>query len=210
MKRLTFILIGCAIQCLGIYYMFNPPQNDHYAADPITIGLIIAGGVITAKGQADAGKAQNTQAKNEARIAEFNAGVARRQGDAEQAARVEAAKKQEREGKALKGRQIATIGKSGVDFSGSTLSVLVDTASELERDRLTILREGKLAKQRGESRSAGLVLEADAARIRGKALQKAGKTKAIGTLLSTAGAASGAANSGKSPDQILAAKHGIL
>jgi hypothetical protein len=177
--------------------------------DPITIGLIVAGGIVTAEGQRKEGEAQNVQAQNEALIAEFNAKVAKRQGEAEAAAAIEKARKQEREGRAFKARQRAAIGKSGVDFSGSTLSVLVDTASELERDRLTLIREGMLAKQRGVSRAAGLGLEASAARTRGKALKRAGKTKAIGTLLSTGGAARSASIGGQTNDQRLAAKHGI-
>lgn len=165
--------------------------------DPVTIGLIVAGGVMTAEGQRQAGEAANVQAKNEARIAEFNAKVAERQGQAEAAAITEKAKRQEREGRRLIGAQKAAIAKSGVDFSGSTLSVLAETATELERDRLTILRESILAGQRGESRALGLGLEAEAAKTRGKALQRAGRTKAIGTLLATAGAARGSI--GKKP-----------
>lgn len=169
--------------------------------DPITIGLIVAGGVLTAKGQAEAGAAQQGQAENEARIAEFNAKVAKRQGEAEAAAAIEKARRRAREGEAFKAKQRAAIGVSGVDFSGSTLTVLADTATELERDRLTIVREGILAKQRGESRAAGLGLEADAARIRGKALAKAGKTKALGTLLSTAGSVGSVTNKPTGPSR---------
>jgi hypothetical protein len=159
--------------------------------DPVTIGLMVAGGVVQARAQQQAGEAQNIQAQNEARIAEFNAQVARRQGEAEAAALEAKARRQAKKGERVIGTARAAIGKSGVAFSGSTLAVLADTATELERDRLTILRESILARQRGESRAAGLGLEAQAARTRGKALKRAGKTKALGTLLSAGGKAAG-------------------
>ena len=157
----------------------------------------IVGGMVQAKSYKQQASAVEAQGENERRIAEYNAKVAEREGEAEQQAAVAEARKQEKEGDAFKARQRAMYAMSGVDWaSGSSLAVLTDTASELEHDRLTILREGYLAKQRGKSRAAALKFEGAAARQRGKAKAKALKKKATGTLITSIGSAVGMGASG--------------
>ena len=159
-------------------------------------GITLAGGIMRSQGQRQAAGAAETQGENERRIAEYNAKVAERDAEAERQAAVAKARKQEKEGTALKAKQRAMYAGSGVEVSGSSLAVLADAAIELEHDRLTILREGFLAKQRGESRAAGLRMEGAAAKQRGKAKSKALKKQATGTLLTSIGSAIAIGSSG--------------
>lgn len=156
--------------------------------DPITIGLIVAGGVLTAKGQIEQGRAARQAGADAQAIANRNALLAERQAEAEQQAAVATARKQEREGKALKSRQRAVIAKSGVLSLGSPLAVLVETAENLEADRLQILREGTISASQKRGEAGIFRLEGAAAKKKGKATSRASKLAAAGTILTTAGA----------------------
>ena len=131
MNKYFYILSGCAMQCLGLYFIFCPIQQDLCTAELITIGLIIAGGTLTAVSQVQQGRAARQAGRTQEAIAQRNALLAERQAEAEQQAAVEEAKRQEREGEALKGKQRAAIAKSGVLARGTPLSVLVETAEVL-------------------------------------------------------------------------------
>ncbi len=156
--------------------------------DPLTIGLIIAGGVLTAKGQIEQGRAARAAGETQQAIANRNAILAERQAEAEQQAAVEAARQQEREGKALKGRQRAAIAKSGVLARGTPLAVIVETAENLEADRLNILREGAISAAQRRGQAGVLRAQGEAAKARGKATARASKLAAVGTILTTTGA----------------------
>ena len=149
-------------------------------ADPLTIALI-ASAAISTVGAIQQGKAAETQAENEARIANFNQAVANQQAEEEERAAGERALIQEREGEKFKARQRAVAGVTGVETRGSILSVLEDTATTLELDRLSIIREGKIRGGQRRVRAIGFGLSAQAARSRAKAKSRATVLTAVGT-----------------------------
>ena len=154
--------------------------------DPITIALIV-GGALTAKSQIDQGRAARQAGKTQEAIANRNALLAERQAEAEQQAAAREALKQEREGRAFKSRQRAVIAKSGVQARGTPLAVLVETAENLEADRLNILREGAISAAQRRGQADVLRFQGRAAKKRGEAASRASKLAAAGTILSTVG-----------------------
>ena len=155
--------------------------------DPITIALVVGGG-IKAVGAIQQGRAARQAGEAQEAIAERNALLAERQAEAEQQAAVEAAKQQEREGEALKGRQRAAIAKSGVLARGTPLSVLVETAVDLEADRLNILREGRISASQRRQQAGIFRAQGQAAKQRGRAIGRASTLASAGTILTTVGA----------------------
>jgi hypothetical protein len=187
MNKYIYIIIGCAMQCVGIYFIFCPIQRDYHTAEGITLGLIIAGGVMSTVSQVQQGRAARQAGRDQEAIAQRNALLAERQAEAEQQAAVAAARKQEREGEALKAKQRAAIAKAGVLARGTPLSVIVETAETLEADRLTLLREGAISAAQRRGQADILRLQGAAAKRKGKAVGRATILSAIGTGLSTAG-----------------------
>lgn len=171
--------------------------------DALVLSAIIGGGIFQAISTIEQGRAARAQGEAEAgifaqqaAIAERNALLAERQAEAEQQAAVEAARQQEREGEALKGRQRALFAKAGVLARGTPLSVIVETAENLEADRLTILREGFISAAQARGRAdisrlqAGVsVARGVAAKARGRAAGRAATLAAGGTILTTVGQA---------------------
>ncbi len=153
----------------------------------LLIPLIITGGILKTVSTIQQGRAAAAQGRTAQAIAERNALLAERQAEEERVAAAAEALRQEREGKALKGRQRALFAKSGVELRGSPLSVIVETAENLEADRLTILREGAI--RAGTARAQAGIIRAGgvAAKARGKAAKRASILTAVGTGLSTAG-----------------------
>lgn len=154
--------------------------------DPITIALIV-GGSLGAVSQIQQGRAARQAGADADAIAERNALLAERQADAEVQAAAAEALKQERQGRALKGKQVAGFAKAGVLARGTPLAVLVETAENLEHDRLTILREGAISASQRRGEADILRLEGAAAKRRGRAIGRASNLAAAGTILSTVG-----------------------
>lgn len=157
-----------------------------YHADPITIALIVGGG-LTAVSKVQQGRAARQAGRTQEAIANRNALLAEQQAEAEQQAAVAEAKQQEKAGEALKGRQRAVIAKAGVEARGTPLSVLVETAETLEAERLTILREGAISASQRQQQAGILRAQGAAAKARGKAAGRAANLAAAGTILTTVG-----------------------
>ncbi len=155
--------------------------------EPLIIAAIIAGGTVTVVSQIQQGRAAAAQGAAAQAIAQRNALLAERQAEEERVAAAAEALRQEREGKALKGRQRALFAKSGVELRGSPLSVIVETAENLEADRLTILREGAIRAGTAQAQAGIFRAGGVAAKARGKAAKRASILTAVGTGLSTAG-----------------------
>ncbi len=149
--------------------------------------LLIVGGALTAKSQIDRGRAERQAGRTQEAIAQRNALLAERQAEAEQQAAIAEARKQEREGEVLKGRQRAAFAKSGVLARGTPLAVLVETAETLEADRLTILREGAISAAQRRGQAGVLRAQGAAAKAKGKAAGRAANLAAAGTILTTVG-----------------------
>ena len=157
--------------------------------DPITIALIV-GGSLTAAGQIQQGRAAKAAGETQEAIAQRNALLAERQAEAEQQAAAREALQQERQGRALKGSQRAAIAKAGVQARGTPLSLIVETAENLEADRLNILREGAITASQLKGQAGVFRAQGAAAAARGKAASRASRLAATGTILTTIGTAS--------------------
>ena len=150
--------------------------------------VAVAGITVSAVGQIEAGKAAEKQGKFQEQIAIRNAEQAQREAEGKRQAAAEAAIQKERQGRALRGKQRAMFAKSGVELRGSPLSVLVETAQDIEADRLTILREGAIAGATDEYRAGIMRAEGSAAKKRGQAAKRASVLSAVGGGM-TSGAA---------------------
>ena len=159
------------------------------AASPILVAAG-AGVSLMAYSTIQQGRAAGEQGKFQEKIAAMNAEQAQLEAEGKRQSAVEAAIQKEREGRALKGRQRALYGKSGVELRGSPLSVLVETAQDIEADRLTILREGAIAGSTDEFRAGIIRAEGSAAKAKGKAAKRGAVLSATGQVL-TAGAIAG-------------------
>ncbi len=149
--------------------------------------LLIVGGALSTAGAIQQGRAASAAGKAQADIAERNALLAERQALAEEEAAIEAAKQQEREGEAFKGRQRAAISKAGVLARGTPLSLLVETAVNLEAGRLAILREGRISASQRLQQAGIFRAQGAAAKASGSAASRASVLAAGGTILSTIG-----------------------
>ena len=167
-------------------YWMTDMDMAHYRFDPITIALVVAGSV-QAYSSVQEGRAARQAGKDQQAIAERNALLSERQAEAEQQAAAYAALQQEREGKALKGKQRAAYAKAGVLSRGTPLSVLVETAENLEANRLNILREGAISAAQAKGQAGVYRAQGSAAKARGKAAGRAANLSAFGTILSTVG-----------------------
>ena len=159
-----------------------------------TPGLIGFGGQVTAAGAIGAagigigaysgiqqGRAAAAQGSFQQKIANRNAQQAELEAEGKRQAAAEAAIQRERQGRALKGSQVAKFAKSGVSMRGSPLSVLVQTAQDIEADRLTILREGAIGASTDEFRAGILRAEGSAAKSRGLASKRGSILSAVGS-----------------------------
>jgi len=119
-------------------------------AGPLVLALASAAGASTAM---SAGS-QIYQAKTQSKIMEYNARVAEQNAiAAKQQAEYEANKLRRQREKML-GRQRALYASSGVQFEGSPLLALADTAAEYEMDILATQRTGLVNAQQYQSEAA--------------------------------------------------------
>ncbi len=146
----------------------------------LAIPLLIAGTAATVVSTIQQGKAAEAQGKFQQEIAARNAEEVRRQAEGQRQAAAEAAIESERQGKRLKSRQRASFAKSGVELRGSPLSVLVETAQDIEADRLTILREGAIRASSLEGQADIITAQGRAASLRGTAAKRASVLSAVG------------------------------
>lgn len=168
-------------------------EMSRYRFDPISpwlVPLLIAGGAgVSGYGMYQQGAAAKAQGETEAAIAEYNAKILEQEAVERRKAAEYQAQVQEREGERLLGTQKALYGMSGVDFSGTPLSVIEETATELEMDRQMLLREGYTAAGRSGSQAAISRMQGTAAKARGTAAYRGGVLSAGGTILTGLGTA---------------------
>lgn len=136
-------------------------------ADPITIGLMAAGTLVSASGTLASGKAADQAAR-------FQAAQLEQRGKAEQAAASREAMEQRRQSRLVGSRARALMAASG---GGIDYDILGDIAGEGEYRALTALYEGDEA-------AAGRRMQAAASRYEGKSIRNASRMKAFSTLLS--------------------------
>jgi hypothetical protein len=83
-----------------------------------------------------AGAGQVVSAVGQSNMAAYNAEVARRSAEAARKAGEYEKALREKKGEELLAKQRATYGAAGVEFEGSPLEVMADTAAKVERDAL--------------------------------------------------------------------------
>lgn len=144
---------------------------------PLLTGLLIAGGAtglgLQMKGQYEAGKAAEAQAKSQAAWREYNAQLAEREAAEAQEAAAYEEKKFRRGGERLKARQRALYAKAGVTPEGSPLEVTAETAREIEMDALMIRRGGMVGYQRYTAEAALSRIAGKSALLKGRAARRA-------------------------------------
>ena len=151
---------------------------------PITpFKLMIAGTIAQAGGMVIQGLAAKAQSETEAAILEQNAKIKEREAEAERKAAEVEAEQFARRGKELIGTQRVGYAKGGVLAEGTPALLLEETAAELEKDRLQILKEGYLRGGFRESEATGLRFEGTAAKTRGTSALTGSVLSAGGTLL---------------------------
>lgn len=126
---------------------------------------------------------KNRIAQNNANIAFNNADRALEKGEADIADK-------RRETRQRKGLQIAQLAAQGFDISqGTSIDILGDTAALGELDVLRI--EADAENQASNFRAQGTNFETEVAlgRVQKKNIRRAGRTRAVGTLITGAGAA---------------------
>ncbi len=155
----------------------------------VAVIAIVGGAGLQAYGQYKQGKAAQAQAKAQSAINLYNSKVAKRQAEAEATAAKFESKQAKKRAEALKGRQRALIGASGVEAEGSPLLVQEDTAAELETEAANIRATGQRRVQRFESQSILDISAASAARSRARGFGQAAVIGAGSTLLQGAGQA---------------------
>ena len=152
--------------------------------DPVATPLLIASTVAETVSTIQQGRAAKAQGEFQADIAERNAQQALREAEAKsEAARARAAQRR-REGEELASRQRAAYAKSGVEFRGSPLSTLIQTAEDTEADIFNILREGEIARQSDIFRAGTMRAEGASAKARGRAASRASVLSAVSTGMS--------------------------
>lgn len=138
----------------------------------LPVVLAGVGAVVQAVGAIQQAGAQATAANANARIAEQNATLARQQAKVDEARRRRLARKE-------LGALRASVGASGINFTGSALDVYEDSFMEAELDALTI-------RHNGEIEALGFQKEAALNRQRAKSAKIGGAFEATGLLLSGA------------------------
>jgi hypothetical protein len=164
-----------------LWFHFTAPACGKDLADG---GLLfVLGTMAMATTTVLSGFAARAEAKQAAALAEYNATVAEREGQAKEAAKEREAEIFQMHARELEAEQVAAYGKSGVTFRGSPLTVMAETAKNLEIDRQTILQEGRLARQFSEYEATGHRMEASAYRTKGRYAMLSGIGKGTGTML---------------------------
>lgn len=140
---------------------------------------------IAAKGFAtiQEGRVAEVQGRFAKDIAIRNQQALERQAKAEREAASIEERRVARQEKIKRGRQLATVGKSGVGLAGATLSALTDTAFQFHMDRNLALRRGLIAGRQLKQRGQIILAQGRFARSVGKQAKRLSFIKATGTVL---------------------------
>lgn len=112
-----------------------------------SLAVAVAGAGVSAYGQVQQGKSQEA-------IAKYNAAIENNRAIQSQQDANAAAASQRRQADALQKRQRALYAKSGVTGEGTPLSVMIDSAQEMELMALDIERGGDIAATQHRSQAA--------------------------------------------------------
>ncbi len=161
----------------------------------VPIGMMVAGALLGAIGNIEAGKAASAAASYNAKLAENEAKHALiRANDAEARGRTEEDKLR-RQAAGFQGEQITTFAANGVTLdSGSPLQILADTAEELELDARTIRHNASMEAWNFKNQSYNALAQANLSKWEGKQARTNSYISAGTSLLSGLGSAFSTAN----------------
>lgn len=158
--------------------------------DPIVTPLLIAGTVLGAAGQVQAGRAAAAEAQSAQAIANYNAAVQEREAQAIEARTGLEQRRQAEEAARAMGRMRAGLGISEVvPTVGAPLRMQAKQASEFEMENLMLGYRGATAAARARSAAEIERLGGRLARQRGRAREQAAYIGAGTTLLTGFGEA---------------------
>jgi len=162
--------------------------------EPATIALVV-GGAVSAYGAYSGGQMQKQLSNYNASLSDENAKIQARA--AEDATAQGSIKEDQHRAKIRQflGKQTAAYGASGAGFSGSVSDTLTETALFGEQDAQTIRANAVREAYGFRVGEANSLNAAAGSRFQGAMAAASGKNKAIGSLITSAGAAYGAYNS---------------
>ena len=166
----------------------------------MALGMTGAGGLLSAKGQLDAGRAANERGKfqektlqNNAQFREFQADDAIERGKV-------SVQRNQRSFAQLMGRQRAVLAGNGILVDdGSAADLVADSAFVGREEQRDIERNAEREAMALRMDAANLNAEAENARLAGKNAKKASKLKAVGSLLGAGGRVTSIASQGSFP-----------
>ncbi len=149
----------------------------------ITAAAIALGGAglgLQMKGQFEAGKQAEAQAKSETAWNEYNAKLAEREAIERRESAGFEERKHRKAGERIKARRRAQAGKAGILPTGSFELVSEETATELEIDARMIRRGGEVGAQRLTAEAQLSRFAGRSALLRGRAARRASRTPGAG------------------------------
>lgn len=151
----------------------------------LPMALTVVGGLFSAASSVMAGQAQARAYEAEAKMAEYNAKLAERQGVEALKAGAREEERFRQQARQFQSTQRTTMAASGAQLSGSSLSVLADTAQGIEQDADT-LRFGTLKDKWGfDVQRTNFLNQASAARTSAKNAKTAGWMGGFTSILGT-------------------------
>jgi hypothetical protein len=161
--------------------------------------LLIASTVFSAIGQISQANAASAEAKQNAKIAQYNAGIADENAKRElEASALEESMQRDRLRRTLGSANVARA-KSGITATGSSIFVQEDSMIQGELDALMIRNKGELAHNNYKSQAAVYRTQAGAYKTQAKNIQTAGMIGVAGTILGGASAYKSSPTAAASP-----------
>lgn len=148
--------------------------------------LMAGGTLFGAYGQYQQGRAEQAAANYQADIEDRNAKLAMRQAEDATARGAQEELNLRRQTEKLKGSQIASIGASGGDLSGSAIDLLTDTAYQSELDAANIRYNSQRERWGYEVQASNHRSQANIYRASAANAKKAGTIGALGTVFTGA------------------------
>lgn len=137
-------------------------------AEPVTISLAIASMVASAGGAVMQARAAKQEAKTEASWQEYNAAVAMQEAKTrDQQAGVESSDARKQAKAALASQRVA-YNAAGIDFAGSPLAVMEESAANMERSILEVSRRGYTEAEQLRSQAGINLFQAQTAKLKGR------------------------------------------
>lgn len=153
--------------------------------DPVTLAIAtMAAAAVSAYGQYQAGKAQESASEYNAQVQEQNARVAEQYAKAAEARGDDEARQRRIDADRMASRQMAVLAAKGIDIStGTPLDILGDTAMYGELDAQTIKYNAALEAYQQRVTASNALSSAELSRMEGRQAAKAGNMQAVGTLI---------------------------